>query len=55
MEKNKRRQFLINSWPNKLNQSAAVEDWDWSPKFDFDKSFDEYLIPIIADYYAEKK
>tara|TARA_Y100001935_G_scaffold200082_1_gene168360 strand:- start:478 stop:1449 length:972 start_codon:yes stop_codon:yes gene_type:complete len=52
---NKRRQFLINSWPNKLNQSAAVEDWDWSPKFDFDKSFDEYLIPIIADYYAEKK
>ncbi len=28
------RQAIANSWPNKLDDSAAREDWGWSPDFD---------------------
>ena len=28
------RQAIADSWPNKLDDSAAREDWGWSPDFD---------------------
>ena len=51
---NQRRQSLIDCWPCELNQTAAINDWGWKPKFDFDKAFDEYLIPSILDFYSDK-
>ena len=50
---NIKRQTLIDSWPSALDQSAAIKDWGWSPKYDFDGAFDKYLIPQIKKYYQE--
>lgn len=52
---NERRQSLIDCWPSDLDQSAAKKDWGWEPKFNFNKAFDDYLIPYISDYYKMKE
>jgi len=30
------RQAIANSWPNRLDDSAAREDWEWSPDYDLE-------------------
>ena len=30
------RQAIANSWPNRLDDSAAREDWGWSPDYDLE-------------------
>ena len=50
---NTKRQTLIDSWPSTLDQSAAIRDWGWAPKYNFDDAFDKYLIPQIKKYYQE--
>tara|TARA_Y100001970_G_scaffold79806_1_gene101474 strand:+ start:330 stop:1295 length:966 start_codon:yes stop_codon:yes gene_type:complete len=50
---NKKRQSLIDSWPSKLNQTSAINDWNWSPKYTFDSAFNNYLIPNIEKYYKK--
>ncbi len=30
------RQAIADSWPNSLDDSAARQEWDWSPEFDFE-------------------
>jgi threonine 3-dehydrogenase len=47
-----RRQGIVDSWPAGLNDKAAARDWGWSPAYDIDRAFDEYLIPIIRQRYA---
>ena len=48
-----KRQRLIDSWPSKLNQTSAINDWNWAPKYNFDSAFDHYLIPKIKEYYKK--
>ncbi|MCC8145581.1 MAG: NAD-dependent epimerase/dehydratase family protein [Bacteroidales bacterium] len=31
------KQAIADSWPNKLDDSAARSEWDWSPKYDLEK------------------
>ena len=50
---NEKRQNLINSWPANLNQTAAINDWGWEPRYNFDNCFDEYLIPNIQKKYQK--
>jgi len=52
---NAQRQKLIDSWPSHLNQEAAKTDWGWFPKYNFNRAFDEYLIPKIKEYYKDKR
>jgi len=52
---NIQRQALIDSWPSNLNQKAAQNDWGWAPKYNFNRAFDDYLIPKIIDYYKSKR
>ena len=47
------RNRIIDSWPADVDDSAARRDWDWSPQYDFDRAFDEYLTPTVAEYYAQ--
>ena len=37
------RQAIADSWPNKLDVSAAREQWGFDPKFDLDKMTDDML------------
>src|SRR6266849_4863362 len=42
-----KRQGIVDSWPASVDDSAARRDWGFVPKFDFERAFQEYLIPTI--------
>ena len=46
------RQAIVDSWPNDVDDSPARNDWGWSPEFDMNRSFNEYLIPAIKSRYS---
>jgi threonine 3-dehydrogenase len=50
-----KRQSIIDSWPEDVDDMAARRDWDFSPSYDFDRAFHEYLIPTIRDRYGLRK
>ena len=31
------RQSIADSWPNKMDDSCARNEWGWNPKYDLDK------------------
>lgn len=41
-----KRQAILDSWPNALDDSCAREDWNWKPEFDLEAMSDD-LIPKI--------
>lgn len=46
-----KRQGIVDSWPADVDDSAARHDWGFSPAYDFDRAFREYLIPAIHERY----
>jgi nucleoside-diphosphate-sugar epimerase len=46
------RQNIVDSWPRDMNDGAARHDWGWSPEYDADRAFNEYLVPTITAQYA---
>ncbi len=40
-----KRQAIVDSWPEDVDDTAARRDWDFAPAYDFDRAFHEYLIP----------
>lgn len=49
-----KRQRIVDSWPQRVNDSAARADWGLAPRYDLDAAFGEYLIPTIARRYADR-
>lgn len=47
------RQAIVDSWPADLDDSAARRQWGWSPDYDADRAFNEYLIPNIRQRYQK--
>lgn len=50
-EPDKRRQKIVDSWPGDIDDQAAQEDWGWSPEYDLQRAFEEYLVPNIIQRY----
>jgi nucleoside-diphosphate-sugar epimerase len=50
-----KRQAIVDSWPGDVDDSAARRDWGFSPQYDFDRAFQEYLIPTIRARYAHAR
>lgn len=48
-----KRQHIVDSWPEDVDDTAAHRDWGFAPKYDFDGAFSEYLIPTIRERYAK--
>jgi nucleoside-diphosphate-sugar epimerase len=48
-----KRQAIVDSWPEDVDDSAARKDWGFAPSFDQQRAFDEYLIPGIRQRYAQ--
>ena len=46
-----KRQGIVDSWPAAVDDSAARSDWAFAPKYDFERAFQEYLIPTIRERY----
>jgi len=49
-----KRQGIVDSWPSDVDDSAARRDWGFSPRYDFDRAFHEYLIPTIRQRYRRQ-
>jgi len=47
-----KRQAIVDSWPEDVDDSAARREWAWSPAYDMDRAFSEYLIPEIRKRYS---
>jgi len=46
-----KRQGIVDTWPEDVNDAAARRDWGFEPKYDFETAFREYLIPTIKRRY----
>ncbi len=46
-----KRQGIVDSWPEDVDDSAARRDWGFSPRYDFTTAFRDYLIPEIRKRY----
>src|SRR3954447_4677250 len=47
-----KRQAIVDSWPQDVDDSAARRDWGFQPRYDFARAFSEYLIPTIRKRYS---
>jgi nucleoside-diphosphate-sugar epimerase len=50
-----KRQVIVDSWPADVDDSAARQDWGFAPRYDFDRAFEDYLIPTIRERYRERR
>ena len=46
-----KRQGIVDSWPADVDDSAARADWGYTPRYDLERAFSEYLIPTIGERY----
>jgi threonine 3-dehydrogenase len=47
-----KRQRIVDSWPEDVDDSAARRDWGFAPRYDLSRAFSEYLTPTIRRRYA---
>ncbi len=47
-----KRQAIVDSWPEDVDDSAARKEWGWAPAYDMGRAFSEYLIPEIKKRYG---
>jgi nucleoside-diphosphate-sugar epimerase len=48
-----KRQRILDSWPEAVNDAPARRDWGFSPVLDFTSAFERYLVPRIRDRYRQ--
>jgi threonine 3-dehydrogenase len=53
-EPNRRRQGIVDSWPEDVDDSLARKDWAWQPDYDVKRFFEDYFLPEIRKRYAGK-
>jgi len=46
-----KRQRIVDTWPADLDDSAARRDWGWSPDYNVQRAFADYLVPNIRGRY----
>jgi len=54
-EPNPRRQGIVDSWPEDVDDSRARQDWGWNPAYDVDHFFDDYFLPEIRKRYGKRE
>ncbi|MBI1734015.1 MAG: NAD-dependent epimerase/dehydratase family protein [Candidatus Rokubacteria bacterium] len=47
-----RRQAIVDSWPEDLDDTRARRDWGFRPSYGLAAAFDEYLLPNVRHRYA---
>ena len=50
----RRRQAIVDSWPEDIDDARARKDWGFRPTYDLRRTFEEYLTPNIARRYAAR-
>lgn len=49
---NPRRQGIVDSWPEDVDDTLARREWNWRPDYDADAFFDQYFLPQIRTRYG---
>jgi threonine 3-dehydrogenase len=49
-----KRQNIVDSWPEDVDDSAARRDWGLAPRYDLPRAFKEYLFPAIRKRYQSR-
>lgn len=52
-QNDRKRQTIVDTWPADVDDSTARRDWGFSPKYDLESAFSEYLIPTIRKLYQK--
>lgn len=52
-EPNPRRQGIVDSWPEDVDDTRARADWGWQPDYDVNRFFDDYFLPEIRKRYGK--
>jgi threonine 3-dehydrogenase len=52
---NPRRQGIVDSWPEDVDDSLARAEWGWKPDYDVDRFFDDYFLPEIRKRYGKSR
>jgi nucleoside-diphosphate-sugar epimerase len=47
-----RRQAIVDSWPAYVDDARARSDWGFSPDYDLERTFAEYLVPNVRKRYG---
>jgi len=47
-----KRQGIVDTWPEDVDDRDARKEWGWNPAYDLDRAFSEYLVPEIRKRYA---
>ena len=47
-----RRQAIVDSWPEDVDEACARRDWGFRPAYDLARTFDEYLLPNVRRRYV---
>ncbi len=50
---NPRRQGIVDSWPEDVDDTLARTEWGWKPDYDADAFFDDYFLPEIRKRYGK--
>jgi nucleoside-diphosphate-sugar epimerase len=50
---NPRRQGIVDSWPEDVDDSLARKDWNWKPDYDVDRFFEDYFLPEMRKRYKK--
>ena len=51
-ESDVRRQAIVDSWPEDVDDALAREEWGLAPTYDLTSAVDDYLVPNIKKRYA---
>ena len=49
-----RRQAIVDSWPEDVDDARARRDWGFRPAYDLERALREYLVPNIRRRYARE-
>ncbi len=47
------REEIAQSWPDKLDDSCARAEWDWSPSYDLDSMTDDMIVSLRKKFGIE--
>jgi nucleoside-diphosphate-sugar epimerase len=50
----RRRQAIVDSWPEDVDDTPARRDWGFRPAYDLKRTFEEYLVPNVTRRYAPR-
>jgi len=52
-EPNPRRQGIVDSWPEDVDDTRARSEWNWKPDYNVERFFNDYFLPEIRKRYGK--